>query len=209
MKTVLLIAGFCRPNKESCISNINSLKNSFKDKEIETVYVDDSNQDSYSIIQECKIDNSILIKKVEDSKILEQFPNISFINAKKGLCSQANIFRFRQKIKLGIDLIKEYIPDCTHICLCRPCLKIDFDTNFYKEGLYNVLSAGIEFVDDGFGWANKEIFNIVWDYKDKQIFNKAEKYELESDEEFVKYITWINKIDVNLMKCKAYEKRKE
>lgn len=194
MKVVIIIAGSCRPRNERCVENIEILKKCFSGIDFETVYVSHNSGPSTYIKNNCQIDNLILLKDRSEEYIWSQFPKVMGRNAKKGWYSQPNIYKYRQKIKVAIDFVKETIPDCTHICLTRPCLRVEIDPRSANDDSYNVIHFGIPYVDDTFGFSTKEIFYKMWDYGDRSILQNYKS--VDSDEELVRLIA--NKYDIKV-----------
>lgn len=194
MKVCILIAGFCRPDRKYCVENIAILKSCFDQARIEykTIFVDDLNSNSKYIKRNIKLDSTILLKK-DDIKLRSQFPKVYCCNAiKRGIVLQDNIWMLRQKIKIGLDYIKEFYSDYTHICLARPCTRVIFNPLKCKDFCYNVWCGDFLSIDDRFGFATKEIMYKLWDYGDGKVLKQFNK--VNSSEEFLSMLADRNKI---------------
>lgn len=214
MKLGILIAGFCRPNKKYCVENISLLKNSFKGFNYTTVYVDDNNPNSRYVANNAKVKDVILISRQDDHDIIEKFPYGWCKNARKGWCSQANIWRLREKINIGLSFIKENYKDITHICYSRPCMRVEIDPVNFKQDRYYVRDL-IDYdpdngdhgaVDDRFGFAPIDLFSKVWS-QDKKLLDRFPY--VSNHEEFLKLVVDQEKIPVEQQRFKTYIIRPE
>ncbi len=190
MQIAILISGLCRPNKKVCLRNIKWLLESFKGTNHKVFFVDDINENSTYLISKIQFDNIVLMKRQADKEINSRFPDVQCMNADHGLCNQTNIWRFREKIKVGLDLINEVMPEATHICICRPCLGVKFNLDNFSKTDYTVFAMTknidrrfLYSVEDRFGFGPKDQVNKLWDYKNKFILTKFP--EVRNDEEFI------------------------
>ncbi len=190
MKIALIICGPSRPTVEDVVRQIEITKSSFKDYDLDTYFFTYNDEMTKEVVSRTKIDNLILLQRQSDWLVNISFPQVECKNAKKGWCSQLNIWRLRQRVNVAINYLEDIdiITQYQALVYARPDNGVRIDPKKYLGNrFYNVVHCDYDYIDDRFGIARPDIFKKVWGY-DKDKTELKEMSKVDSDEQYLRLI---------------------